>query len=37
MPIVFPGFRTKALTFSYDTNILDSVSLGGVKGAKGGN
>lgn len=26
-----------ALTFSYDTNILDSVSLGGVKGAKGGN
>lgn len=24
-----------ALTFSYDTNILDSVSLGGAKGAKG--
>lgn len=25
-----------ALTFSYDSNILDSVSLGGAKGAKGG-
>lgn len=25
-----------ALTFSYDTNILDSVSLGGAKGAKNG-
>ena len=25
-----------ALTFSYDTNILDSVSLGGAKGAKSG-
>ena len=24
------------LTFSYDTNILDGVSLGGAKGAKGG-
>ena len=26
-----------ALTFSYDTNILDSVSLDGAKGAKNGN
>lgn len=26
----------EALTFSYDTNILDSVSLSGAKGAKGG-
>lgn len=26
----------EALTFSYDTNILDSVSLAGAKGAKGG-
>lgn len=25
----------EALTFSYDTNILDGVSLGGAKGAKG--
>lgn len=27
MPIVFPGFRTKALTFSYDDGTLQDRRL----------